>query len=192
MSNTMTIETKLEGKKVSLELNQNEVASAISVCEKNSVEELIAMKRPHKGGALFFIDPKRAAACQDRHKFEHSFTVKLSELKKFKPSEAPAPVKDKKDEEIEGLKDLIAELRKEIEGNEEKVKAFDELSKGAEGQAKEIEKLIKIVEERTGENEKLTKTVEEKTGEIEKLGKTIEEKDTEIGLLQEENEKLKK
>ena len=111
MSNTLTIKAKLDGKEVSLELNANEIASAISICEKNSVEEVIAMKRPHKGGALFFTHPGKAAACQDRHNFEHAFTVKLSELKKFKPSDVPAPEVDKRDQAIKDLKALVLELK---------------------------------------------------------------------------------
>ena len=136
----MTIKAKVEGKEVTLELKQNEVASAISICEKNGVESVIVMKKPHKGGAIFFINPQKAAACQDRHNFDYSFNVKLSELKKFKPSAEPVKPTDKKDEEIASLKELVKELRNEQAKNEEAVKA-------AKAKDTEISKLNKELED---------------------------------------------
>jgi Holliday junction resolvase len=76
------IETKVNGKKANLELNQSEVESAISICESNNTDDVIIMKK-HNGGALFFTDPRHANQCQERHKFDYAYTVAKTDLSDF-------------------------------------------------------------------------------------------------------------
>jgi chromosome segregation ATPase len=162
----LTIETKVDGKKTTLELNANEVASAISICERGGAEEVIIMKKPVKGGALCFINSAHANACQDRHNIEHAFTVKLSELKKFKPSEAPAKKADPKDEEIASLKDEVQTLRDEAEANADKVDGVAGLEKTIGDKDAEIELLKE-------EGDKKTEALTDADEKIKALGEEI-------------------
>lgn len=75
----LDINQKVDGKAVTLSLTEKEVETAVGICTDNSVEDLIIMKK-HNGGALFFVNPQRAYACQERHKFDYAFTIKAKDL----------------------------------------------------------------------------------------------------------------
>jgi len=76
-----TITATIDKTKVSLELTDQEVNTAIGICENNGVEEVITMKK-HNGAAMFFVNDTNAEACQNRHKFDYSFTISLKDLNK--------------------------------------------------------------------------------------------------------------
>ena len=177
----MTITSKIDGKDISLVLTQLEVATAISICEKSSIEEVITMKHPHKGGALFFDNPQRAAACQDRHNFAHSFTIKKSALLKFKPGDPPPPPVDKNAEAVEKLKSEVAELRETIADNAKVVEA-------AGDKDTEIELLKEEVAKIAGLETKLS----EASAELARVNGVAAELTETNAKLVEENTKLKK
>lgn len=76
----LKIETKVDDKVVKLELTESEVLTGHSICDKNSLESIIVMKK-HNGGALFFQNEANAANAQQRHGFDYSFDVKAKDLK---------------------------------------------------------------------------------------------------------------
>lgn len=76
----LKIETKVNDKKVNLELTEEEVLTGYSICEKNSLNSVIVMKK-HNGGAIFFTNESHAANTQQRHKFEYAFDVEMKDLK---------------------------------------------------------------------------------------------------------------
>ena len=181
----MIITSKLDGKDISLKLTQKEVESAISICEQSSIEEIIVMKFPHKGGALFFTDKVRAAACQDRHRFEHSFTVKLSALKKYDPKAAPAPKVDKGAQALEDLKAEVVKMREENEKGNAAIKLVEDKDTEIEILKEDVVKAGNAATALTKEVEKVNKLNESQTETVNSL--------TEANAkLVEENTKLKK
>jgi hypothetical protein len=80
---THKIEVNMDGgKKAVLELTTKEVDSAVSVCEQNSLDSVIIMKK-HNGGAAFYSNEVAAANAQKRHGYEYAFTVKKADLVKW-------------------------------------------------------------------------------------------------------------
>lgn len=76
----LTISGKVDGKTVSINLTREDVLNGHSVCEKNGVEKVIAMKKG-EGAALFFINPANAVNTQNRHGFKYSFDIEAKQLK---------------------------------------------------------------------------------------------------------------
>ena len=76
----LKISGKVDNEEVSIGLTREDVLSGHSICERNGLEKVTAMKKA-EGAALFFTNAANAANAQVRHGFKYAFDIEAKQLK---------------------------------------------------------------------------------------------------------------